>query len=155
LGGKRFARISADPTAPEFEYRGEILSAEEFTALKRLGRSRRGTVFTTMLAALARAVGTQHNSGDLLFSTVFRKRNSPQWRNTLGPCFALTCIPLPAPPVTLTADYARVVRDNVLHCYQHNRFDPIALHLGGRDGAWREAAAVRLWRDVADQVRRG
>ena len=36
LGGKRFARIAPDPTAPEFEHRGEILSAEEFTALKRL-----------------------------------------------------------------------------------------------------------------------
>ena len=220
LGGKRFARIAPGATAPEFEYRGEILSADEFAALKRLGRTHRGTVFTTMLAALACAMGPQHDSGDLLFSTVFRKRIGPQWRNTLGPCFALTCIPLPAPPPTLTTDYANAVRDTVLQCHQHNRFDPMELralggdmasprdiwtffefipadrpaaftfgplaasvvtaggpaghgmsrlcirtrdvpdgsvfgHIGGRGGAWRESAAVRLWRDVADQIRGG
>ncbi|QUQ68562.1 condensation domain-containing protein [Kutzneria sp. CA-103260] len=127
LGGKRFARVRPDAGAEGFEYRGEVLSANDYAALERLARTHRGTAFTTMFAALACAMGPRMDGGDLIFSTVFRKRDRPQWQRMLGPCFAPTFVAIPAPPAELTADYSRVVRDVLLKSQRHNRFDLIEL----------------------------
>ncbi|GAA3436018.1 condensation domain-containing protein [Kutzneria kofuensis] len=128
LGGKAFARVAADDDAPPFEYRDDLLSAEEFTTLAKFGRAHRGTVLTTLATALACAMGPHVSGGDLLFSTIFRKRDRPQWQRMLGPCFAVTLFPVPAPPGRLTSDYSRAVRDVLLRCQRYNRFDLLELH---------------------------
>jgi hypothetical protein len=123
LGDKRFARVHPDPDSVTFDFRDELLSAKEFAALEQLGRRQRGTVLTTMMAALTCAMRPHITGDDVLYSTVFRTRDRPQWQRMFGPCFAITYLPLPAPPRGLTADYARAVRDTILKCQRHNRFD--------------------------------
>jgi hypothetical protein len=127
LGGKRFARVRPDAGAEGFEYRGELLSTADYAALEQLARAHRGSPFTTMFAALACAMGPRMDGGDIIFSTVFRKRDRPQWQRMIGPCFAPTFVSLPEPPARLTADYSRAVRDVLLKSQRHNRFDLIEL----------------------------
>lgn len=127
LGGKRFARVHPDPTAAAFAFRDELLSAEAFSALESTGRRLRGTTLTTLTAALACAMHPHVSDGDLLFSTIFRKRDRPQWQRMLGPAFAPTTVAVPAPPDRLTPDYTRAVRDHLLRCQRHNRYDIVEL----------------------------
>jgi hypothetical protein len=127
LGDKRFARVRPDAGAEGFEYRGELLSANDYAALERLARAHRGSPFTTMFAALACAMAPRMDGGDLIFSTVFRTRDRPQWQRMIGPCFSPTYVCLPAPPAELSADYSRAVRDVLLKSQRHNRFDQVEL----------------------------
>ncbi|MFI9380684.1 condensation domain-containing protein [Kutzneria sp. NPDC052558] len=143
LGGKRFARVRPDAGANGFEYRDELLSADDYASLERLARNHRGATFTTMFAALACAMGPRMDSGDLIFSTVFRKRDRPQWQRMLGPCFAPTFVAIPEPPAHLTADYSRAVRDVLLKSQRHNRFDLIELRGLSPDMA--EATTLRTF----------
>lgn len=128
VGGKAFARVSPDRAAPSFDYRDNLLSPDEFAALAKLGRTHRGTVLTTLVAAFACAMRPHVDDGDLLFSTIFRKRDRPRWQRMLGPCFAVTLFPAPAPPDRLTADYSHAVRDILRQCQRYNRFDLLELH---------------------------
>ena len=120
--GTEFASVRPTDSV-SFEYRGEILTAERFAGLERLGRTYRGTIFTTLVAALACAMQPHISGGDLLFSTVFRKRDRPEWQRMLGPCFVEAYLPIPQPPAVLSPEYARTVRDTLLNCQRHSRFD--------------------------------
>ena len=57
----------------------------------------------------------------------------------LGPCLVQSYVPVPGPPERLTAEYSRAVRDLVLTCHRHSRFD---LATVDEDGAWAQAVST-------------
>jgi hypothetical protein len=108
---------------PPYAYRAVLLDAEELTAAHRLAKKHRATILTTLFAALACTVRPRFGDGRILFTTVFSKRDRPEWRRVLGPCIVTAFVPLPAPPERLSAEYAREVRDTLLGCQRHCRYD--------------------------------
>ena len=111
-------------TSSSFAFRTEVLPADHLTTAHRLAKSHRSTILTTLFAALAGAM-RPHLTGDgPMFTTVFSKRDRPEWQRVLGPCLLLAYVPLPPPPARLTAGYSQAVRDTLVNAQRHARIDP-------------------------------
>jgi hypothetical protein len=76
-----------------------------------------------LLAALACAMRPHVSEGDILYRTIFSRRDRPEWQRMLGPCVVQSYVPVPSPPDRLTPEYSRAVREAVLTCHRHSRFD--------------------------------
>jgi condensation domain-containing protein len=119
-----FAAVRDFGTSAPYAFRTEVLPAGDLAAAQRLAKSHRATILTTLFAALACAMRS-HVTGDaLLFSTVFGKRDRPEWRRVLGPCILVAHVPLPPPPAHLTPGYTQAVRDILVNAHRHARIDP-------------------------------
>ncbi|WP_169514471.1 condensation domain-containing protein [Actinokineospora enzanensis] len=106
-----------------YAYRDVLLSPGELSAAHRVARGHRGTISTTLFAALGCAMRSYVGDSRIMFTTVFRKRDRPEWRNVFGPCILPALVPLPAPPSVLDVEYGQRVRDTLLGCQRHCRFD--------------------------------
>ncbi|MFC7329741.1 condensation domain-containing protein [Marinactinospora rubrisoli] len=120
VGAARFASVRLGPPGEPFAFRDELLSPDLVARAGRLARTDRGTLFVVLLAALACAMDPYVAGGDdLVFLTLFERRDRPEWRGMLGPCMVPVYIPVPRPAAGLSADYVRAVRDNVLAARRH------------------------------------
>jgi hypothetical protein len=123
VGEGRFGTVRSGSPGTPFAFREQVMTADEFAAAQRLSGAHRGTTFVTLLAALSCAMRPHVTDGDLMFLTIFGKRDRPEWQRMLGPCIVASYLPVPSPPEQLTAPYSHAVRDAVLACYRHCRLD--------------------------------
>ena len=119
-----FAAIRDFGTSQPYAFRTEVLTAGHLTAAHRVAKSHRGTILTTLFAALAGAMRPCLTDDALLFTTVLSKRDRPEWRRVLGPCLLVAHVPLPPPPARLTPGYSQAVRDTLVNVQRHARIDP-------------------------------
>ncbi|WP_406636007.1 condensation domain-containing protein [Amycolatopsis sp. WGS_07] len=119
---KDFASVRKDETSAPFAERATLLPASGLTAVHQFARTHRTTPATTLFAALACAMRPFTGPGPLAFTTVFSRRDRPEWRRMLGPCLLTAYVPLPSPPPRLTPEYAVEVRDVLRECRRHCRY---------------------------------
>jgi hypothetical protein len=106
-----------------YAFRAELLTADRLALARRLSKSDRTTMLTTLFAALSCTMRPHLTDGTLLCTTVFGKRDRPEWRRVLGPCLLVASVPLPSPPERLTAEYAQAVRDTLVNVQRHARVE--------------------------------
>jgi hypothetical protein len=117
--------------AGEGASRSELLTAAELSALERWARAHRNIVFAALLAAMARSMAPCYESdGGLLFTTLFSRRDRPEWQRMVGPCTIPAYLWVPEPPQRLSAGYVEAVRDIVFGCYRHARVPDVEILTG-------------------------
>jgi hypothetical protein len=116
--------------------RTELLTAVELSALERWAWAHRNIVFAALLAAMARGMAPHYESeGGLLFSTLFSRRDRPEWQRMVGPCTVPAFLWVPKPSQLLSAGYVETVRDMIFGCYRHARVPDVESLTGT---AWQE-----------------
>lgn len=121
LGGVRVCSVAQSAAGPPFAYREQIMSAKELSAVERLSRANRTTVFSLLAAGLACGMAPYLDSGaTLLFSTIFSRRNRPEWRRMIGPCIVPSYLAIPRPADRLSREYADSVRDSMIGCHRNS-----------------------------------
>ena len=123
VGGAKFGSVREHRVGDPFASREQLLGSEATAAVERSARRHRSTVMSELLAALACAMRPHVSENDLLYRTIFSRRDRPEWQRMLGPCVVQSYVPVPGPPERLTAEYSRAVREVVLTCHRHSRFD--------------------------------
>jgi hypothetical protein len=114
--------------AGEGASRAELLTAVELSALERWAWAHRNIVFAALLAAMARSMAPYYESdGGLLFTTLFSRRDRPEWQRMVGPCTIPAYLWVPKPPQLLSAGYVEGVRDMMFGCYRHARVPDVEL----------------------------
>ncbi|RKT87098.1 Condensation domain-containing protein [Saccharopolyspora antimicrobica] len=117
--------------AGEGVYRSELLTAAELSAVERWARAHRNILFAALVTAMARSVAPYYETaGGLLFTTLFSRRDRPEWQHMLGPCTIPAYLWVPEPPERLSTAYAEAVRDIVFGCYRHARLPDVATLTG-------------------------
>lgn len=123
VGSGRFSSVLEHRVDDPFACREQLLGSEATAAVERSARRHRSTVMSELLAALACAMRPHVSEGNFLYRTIFSRRDRPEWQRMLGPCVVQSYVPVPDPPERLTAAYSRAVREVVLTCHRHSRFD--------------------------------
>jgi hypothetical protein len=139
LGNATFGAVREHKVDDPFATREQLLDAEATTAVERSARRHRSTLLSELLAGLACSMRPHIGEGDLLYRTIFTRRDRPEWQRMLGACVVQSYIPLPRPPERLTAEYSRAVRERVLASHRYSRFD-----LAAADALARGAASTFL-----------
>ena len=123
VGSGRFSSVLEHKVGDPFACREQLLDSEATAAVERSARRHRSTVMSELLAALACAMRPHVSEGNFLYRTIFSRRDRPEWQRMLGPCVVQSYVPVPEPPERLTTAYSRAVREVVLTCHRHSRFD--------------------------------
>ena len=123
VGSGRFSSVLEHKIGDAFACREQLLDSEATAAVERSARRHRSTVMSELLAALACAMRPHVSEGNFLYRTIFSRRDRPEWQRMLGPCVVQSYVPVPEPPERLTTAYSRAVREVVLTCHRHSRFD--------------------------------
>lgn len=137
VGSAKFGAVREHKVSDPFATRERLLDSEATTAVERSARRHRSTLLSELLAGLACAMRPHVSEGDLLYRTIFGRRDRPEWQRMLGACVVQSYVPLPGPPERLTAEYSRAVREVVLASHRHSRFD-----LGAADELARGATST-------------
>ncbi|WBQ07169.1 condensation domain-containing protein [Kribbella sp. CA-293567] len=115
---------STSPTQPAeaLAFRDDLLDPTEVSRVEELTRRHRSTPLVTYLAALAHGMEPQVGPGDtLLFTTLFGKRDRPEWQQVLGPCIVPSYLAIPRGSGSLDADVG-AMREAVVGCSRYSRY---------------------------------
>jgi len=110
-----------------FAFRDDLLSSEELEQVEGLTKQQRSTTLVTLLAALVHGMNPYLGPGNaVIFSTLFSKRDRPEWQNVLGPCIVPSLLAVPR-----EAELS-VVREAVVGCSRYARFPRSEQHIDTR-----------------------